>query len=145
METLKRVEDVAPLWGRSLRFVLLAEIRRRRTMSVAEMVAFLADTGYQVTGRPSKTISDALRWEIARGRVVRLRRGVYRYGRAPRTTARRVQLFAKRCDAWIVAVMRGEVPPPTPPTRQDRLQRPYPLYHDHSRPPWADLGWLWTA
>jgi hypothetical protein len=144
MTLTMRAEEAGPLWGRSLRFVLTGELQQRGTMTVAEMVVFLAERGYDLNGRPSKTISDSLRWEVARGRVIRVRRGVYRYGRPPRTTARRIQLFAQRCDAWIVAVMRSEVPPPTPPTHHDRVQG---LLHrlDPLRPPWQDLGWLWTS
>ena len=145
MDSPRRVEDAPPLWGRSLRFVLLAEVRRRGRMSVADMVTYLADNGYEIMGRPSKTISDALRWEVARGRVVRIRRGWYGYGRTPRTTARRVMLFAERCEAWIMAILAGEVPPPTPPTRHDRAQGHQCFGEDPARPPWSNLGWLWTT
>ncbi len=82
------------LRGRGLRFILVDQIRSRRTMTVAEMVGVLSDYGYRLPGRASKVISDALRWELARGRVVRVARGVYAYGRAPQTTARRIRLFA---------------------------------------------------
>ena len=92
--TTERVREMVSLRGRGLRFVLLAEIRRRQTMTVAEMVAFLASSGYHTKGRPSKVVSDALRWEVARGRVVRSRRGGYRYGRISLSTARRVMVFA---------------------------------------------------
>ena len=142
---MRRVDEAGPLRGRGLRFVLLAEIRRRRTMTVSAMVTFLAECGYEVNGRPSKEISDALRWEVARGRVVRIRRGVYGYGRTPRTTARRVQLFAQQCYAWISAVATGETPPPTPLTRPDRRTFFWSTGTDPTRPPWESLGWLWTA
>jgi hypothetical protein len=133
------------LSGRGLRFVLLAEIRARGSMNVGEMVEFLCEQGYEVEGRPSKVVSDALRWEVARGRVVRVRRGVYRYGRVPSSTARRVVLFAERCGAWVGAVLRLEEPVPTPPTRADRVQWPWQGPECPDRPPWQHLGWLWTA
>lgn len=41
---------------------------------------------FDVAGRPSKTVSDALRTEVRRGRVRRLRRGHYGPGAMPRST-----------------------------------------------------------
>ncbi len=133
------------LRGRGLRFVLLEEIRRRGTMTVAEMVVVVGEHGYPVRGRTSKTISDALRWEVARGRVQRIARGVYRYGRVPATTARRVRLFSERCHAWVVAITRHETPPPTPPTPPERCYFPWFPPEDPARPPWDNLRWLWTT
>lgn len=134
---------VPPLSGRALRFVLVDQIRRNQTMTIAQLVARLADQGHTLHGRPSKVISDALRWEDARDRIVRVGRGEYRYGTPPAATARRIRIFAERCDAWIVAVMRGQQPPPTPPNR--RAHPTCGRAHDAARPPWTDLGWLWTA
>lgn len=133
------------LRGRGLRFVLVDQIRRRRTCTVAELVKYIANAGYELPGRPSKIISDALRWEVARGRVVRTARGRYSYGHVPSTTARRIRVFAERCLAWIVAVTRSEIPPPTPPTRQDRRIYPWLAPENPDRPPWHDYGWLWTT
>lgn len=133
---------VPELRGRGLRFVLVDELMRRREATVAELVAALADQGHVLAGRASKVISDALRWEVRRGRVTRRRRGCYRYERAPRTTARRIRLFAARCRTWLVAVMRGQEPPPTPPD-----PRAYPLWvmARPEDPPWRYLGWLWVT
>lgn len=75
-----------PLWGRERRCMLTELLWERGPMTVAEMAAALADEGWQVGGRPSKTISDALRWEVAHGRVVRMRRGLYGPGRMPKQT-----------------------------------------------------------
>ena len=61
-----------PLRGRGLRFVLVDELMSRRSMTVAEMVTVMAGHGFNIEGRASKAISDALRWEVRRGRVVRL-------------------------------------------------------------------------
>lgn len=133
------------LWGRSLRFVLVEEIRQRHTMTVAAMVELLATHGYGIDGRPSKVISDALRWEVARGRVIRVRRGVYRYGRAPRTTERRIRLFASRCHAWLAATTHGTTPPPTPLTPPERLECRWHSPGHPSHPPWQNMGWLWSA
>jgi hypothetical protein len=115
-------------------------------MTVAQMVTVVTGYGFELTGRASKVISDALRWEIARGRVTRLGRGVYHYQQAPRTTARRITVFAARARAWIVAVMRGHSPPSTPPDpRVDPATQPLAPRHDPTDPPWNHLGWLWAT
>ena len=140
-----------PLRGRSLRFVLVDHIRRNQTMSVAQMVLALGHEGYTIPGRPSKVISDALRWEVARGRVRRVGRGLYAYGRVPKTTARRIRLLASKGRAWLMATQNLESPAPTPQTRHDRSPpycslSPCSLQHDDpARPPWQDLNWLWTT
>ncbi len=125
-----------------MRFVLVDELRQRPTMTVAEMVAVLADHGFDLAGRESKIISDALRWELARGRVIRLGRGVYRFHRAPATTVRRIGIFASMCRAWVVAVTRSQVPPPTPPNRRPG---PKSWCDDPTAAPWEHLGWLWAT
>jgi len=55
-------------------------------MTLAEVVARLEDLAVLVPGRASKTVSDALRWEVLHGRAVRLRRSVYQAGAMPRST-----------------------------------------------------------
>jgi hypothetical protein len=106
------------------------------------MTAALRHHGYQLGGRASKVISDALRWEVRRGRVQRLGRGLYRYHQAPATTARRIRLFARRCHHWVVAITRTGNPPPVPPNRRPRPKAYLP---QPGQPPWAHLGWLWTS
>jgi hypothetical protein len=135
--------DGYPLRGRGLRFVLVDELMRRRSeMTVAQLAACLEGEGHVVDGRLSKVISDALRWEVRRGRVVRISRGVYRYAGAPVSTARRIRLFARHCRAWVVAVGRGDVPPPTPRVRRSRST--WPHLEVPGLPPWAGLAWLWS-
>ena len=80
-----------PLRGRGLRFVMLHEIRRRRVMTVAELVDTLNAEGYELGGRASKMVSDALRWEVARGRVIRRARGSG------------LQVVAQRARTWLVS------------------------------------------
>ncbi len=143
--TAGEVESVAGrgrISGRALRFVLVGELMRRREVTVRELVAWLGDQGYEVPGRVSKVVSDGLRWEVRRGRVVRVGRGRYRFGRVPATTARRIRLFAECCEAWIVAVTRGEHPAPTP--RDVRAPSHLPQ-HDPTDPPWITTAWLWTT
>ena len=105
-------------------------------MSVAEMVVALANHGYNLAGRASKIISDALRWELARERVQRLRRGVYRHRSAPTSTARRIRIFAAACRTWLVATRRTQQPKRAPkqdegPLRLQPLAWPQP----HTRTP----------
>ncbi len=73
--------------GRCLRYRLtLMLLSAQRPMSVEELIEGLERAGLAPCGRPSKVVSDALRWEIRRGRVRRLRRGVYIRGDVPRST-----------------------------------------------------------
>lgn len=132
------------IWGRALRFLLVDHMMAaERPVSVAEMVDLIAGAGFTLGGRPSKVISDALRWEVRRGRVVRLRRGIYRYRSAPRSTARRIRIFAGWCHRWMDDVRRGRTPPPTPTDPRGRWARAgYELGADW--PPWATTGWLWA-
>ena len=133
--------ETEPLRGRGLRFVLMDELMRRGSMSVLDLATVVEGAGYRLSGRASKVISDALRWEVRRGRVSRLGRGLYRFKRALASTARRIRLFADRCHGWLVAMTRTGNPPPVPPNR-----RPGPQSHRArpGQPPWAHLGWLWT-
>jgi len=75
--------------GRPLRYLLTMALRDAgRPLTVSELVTHCENIGVVFEGRASKIVSDSLRWEIAWGRVRRLGRGVYRYGRIPRTTLR---------------------------------------------------------
>jgi hypothetical protein len=78
--------------GRQVRRVIVTWlIEADRALTVADLVQRLADARLRTTGRPGKVVSDGLRWEITRGRVVRLRRGTYAVGRIPRSTAFRIR------------------------------------------------------
>lgn len=79
-----------------LRYLLTSYLHDRGPLSVAELARLLDVDGFVVWGRPSKVVSDALRWEVRRGRVVRLGRGRYAPGRMPRGTAYRIR---KRVEA----------------------------------------------
>ncbi len=109
-------------------------------MTVAEMVDVLVVRhGFDLGGRASKIISDALRWETRRGRVVRLGRGRYRFARAARSTTRRIKVLAARSRDWVVAIMRR--PAPADPSLGGQIVPP-DTPPGVSKPPWADLGWL---
>jgi hypothetical protein len=78
--------DRKVLHGIELRYVLTTNLAVHGAATVAEMVDLLDYQGFVVAGRASKTVSDALRWEMRRGRVRRLRRGKYGPGDMPRST-----------------------------------------------------------
>lgn len=85
-----RIEPVDGVLGsRALRYlvtVLLQDVGQ--PLTVPELVDAIRATGWQIPGRPSKTVSDALRWEIRKGRVRRHGRGLYGPGRMPPSTLR---------------------------------------------------------
>lgn len=97
-----------PVFGRNLRgrplrrllTTLLADAAR--SMTLDELSSACAIRGvWWGDDRPSKVISDALRWEIEWGRVRRVGRGKYEFGGAPPTTLRRIREQA----AVIVALL----------------------------------------
>ena len=89
------------LTGRRLRCaaaVLLHEAQR--TMTLDELADHLGAWNCGTVGDVRKAISDALRWELHRGRAVRVRRGQYRScGLAPSTLR------------WMRAQVAGEITP----------------------------------
>ena len=64
------------LHGIELRYVLAMHLAHNGPATIAEMVDALTQHGFGIGGRASKSLSDALRWEIGRGRVRRMGRGV---------------------------------------------------------------------
>lgn len=99
------MNDVTPPDGRALRgielrYVLVRLLQLSGPATIPELVAGLRQWGFTVAGRPSKTVSDALRWERLRDRVRRIDRGVYRVGSMPRSTEYRI--------IWRVVAMREE-------------------------------------
>jgi hypothetical protein len=78
------------LTGIELRYVLTRALALSGPMTVAELVKELDRQGFTVKGRPTKAVSDALRWERQRGRVRRLAHGLYGPGAIPRSTEYRI-------------------------------------------------------
>lgn len=90
------------LRGTDLRYVLTRMLELTGPATITELVAELAEWGFAVNGRPSKTVSDALRWEMGYGRVWRIGRGRYRAGEMPRGTDYRIR---KRVAALLEEVL----------------------------------------
>lgn len=92
--------------GRDLRYLLTNYLIERGPLTTARLVELVAADGFEVDGRASKAIADALRWEVARGRVERVGRGCYRFGGTSRSTAWRIRAR--------VATLRREATPRIP-------------------------------
>ena len=77
----------APLRGRLLRYAVVVVLAEEgRTMSLQQIADALDRRGLAVVGAPRKAISDALRAELTRHRVIRVARGHYRGRPLPRST-----------------------------------------------------------
>ncbi len=84
------------IYGRPLRAVLLLALHEAGyAMQVSELADFVLDHGLELNGRTGKAISDALRWEIRRGRVHRLGHNLYTVGFVPRSTRQRLFKLAE--------------------------------------------------
>jgi hypothetical protein len=79
------------LRGIDLRYVLTSHLLLHGPMTVAALIDDLEGYGFGFAGRASKAVSDALRWEIRRDRVRRLRRGHYGPGAMPRSTEQHIR------------------------------------------------------
>ena len=80
-----------PIGGRDLRYLLTSKLFEHGPLSLHRLVELVAADGFDLDGRRSKVVSDSLRWEVARGRAVRLGRGRYGPGVVPPTTAWRIR------------------------------------------------------
>lgn len=98
------------LRGTELRYALVRLIEMIGPATVPELVAGLRHWGFAVEGRPSKTVSDALRWERRRGRVIRRDRGLYSAGAMPRSTEHRIiwRVVALREKAGTLSLGAGQ-------------------------------------
>jgi len=72
-------------------------------MTVPELVREVTAAGFALEGRPSKTVSDALRSPVARGWVRRVGRGRYAPGCMAKSTVHRLR-------RWVDAAQRGVDP-----------------------------------
>ena len=84
METPHRLKGI------DLRYALTMYLLQHGPTTVNELIEAMEWQGFSISGRASKEISDALRWERRRGRVRRLARGLYGPGFVPRATEYRI-------------------------------------------------------
>lgn len=101
------------LRGTELRYVLTHYLHHNGICSIGELAAELDSRGFVVRGRPSKAISDALRWEQDHGRVYRRGRGRYGPAWMPRGTEHRIhtRVMALRARAAALMQPRSRTPP----------------------------------
>ena len=78
------------LHGIELRYALTMYLLQHGPTTVSELVEAMEWQGFDIPGRASKQVSDALRWERRRGRIRRLARGLYGPGQIPRATEYRI-------------------------------------------------------
>lgn len=78
--------------GIELRYLLtLVLVESGHDLTISQLGSEVTRRGGSVRGRPSKTVSDALRSEVRRGRVQRVARGTYRSGTVSRQTKSRMK------------------------------------------------------
>ena len=80
-----------PIRGIELRYILTNYLSLHGECTIDELIRAVRRMGFGVSGRPSKAISDALRWEVRLGRVVRRGRAMYGPGYVPRGTEYRIE------------------------------------------------------
>jgi hypothetical protein len=105
MEPLMRVK------GLDLRYLLSWLLADSGSATVPELLDRLAMYGFGVDGRPSKTVSDALRWELRHGRVLQHGRGLYGPGPTPRATEYRIhqRIIRLRVQAGTLSGERAKI------------------------------------
>lgn len=89
------------LSGTNLRYALTLYLQLHGPATISTLLAGIEHWGFRVNGRPSKVVSDALRWEVERDRVRRLARSRYGPGQMPRGTEHRIhqRVLALRAEA----------------------------------------------
>lgn len=106
-----KAEALMRVKGLDLRYLLSWLLADSGSATVPELVDRLAMYGFDVDGRPSKTVSDALRWEVRHGRVRQHGRGLYGPGPTPRATEYRIhqRIIRLRVQAGTLASERAVI------------------------------------
>ncbi|BBZ26719.1 hypothetical protein MMAD_10140 [Mycolicibacterium madagascariense] len=84
------MDESRTLRGTELRYALTNYLLQNGRCSITTLIEGLTEQGFVIVGDPPKSVSDALRWEMARGRVCRVGRGTYRPFEVPRSTEYRI-------------------------------------------------------
>jgi hypothetical protein len=95
--------------GTELRYLLTMHLFVHGPATVSDLVEALTSQGCEI-GYGTKVVSDALRWEVRRGRVYRRGRGRYGPGWMPRSTEYRIhkRVLALRNDAAELSLRGGQ-------------------------------------
>ena len=95
------MDDPRVLRGTELRYALTLQLAQHGSATISELIAALTRHGFVIVGKPPKSVSDALRWEMGHYRVFRLGRGRYGPGEMPRSTEYRInrRVVALRAEA----------------------------------------------
>jgi hypothetical protein len=101
------MSELLEVSGIELRYLLTTYLFDHGPATVGELVEALTYHGFRIGGRPSKSVSDALRWEMAHGRVFRLRRGRYGPASMPRATVYRMNQRVLALHARVAELSRG--------------------------------------
>lgn len=105
------MDDRYVLRGTDLRYVLTRLLRLNGQSTVTELVAALDAWNFTVPGRPTKTVSDALRWEMQHERVWRRGWGRYSAAGMPRGTEHRIITRVKALRAEAESLRGGHSAP----------------------------------
>lgn len=97
------------LRGTDLRYALTRLLELTGPATIKELIGGLAEWEFTVQGRPSKTVSDALRWEMGYGRVWRIGRGRYRAGEMPRGTEYRIRNRVAALREEVLSLRGGHI------------------------------------
>jgi hypothetical protein len=100
------VSQLLTVSGTDLRYLLTAYLFDHGPATVEELVDALAYHGFRPIGRSSKAVSDALRWETARARAIRISRGNYRPGTMSRATRHRIIARVRTLHDEVAALSR---------------------------------------
>ncbi|OBA85707.1 hypothetical protein A5662_03925 [Mycobacteriaceae bacterium 1482268.1] len=89
------------LRGTELRYALTMTLIQDGKSTIPELIEKLEDLSFEIPGYAPKAVSDALRWEMRKDRVRRVRRGFYCRGQMPTSTESyiRRRFFAMRDEA----------------------------------------------
>ena len=84
------MDESRTLRGTELRYALTNYLLQNGRCTITTLIGALVEQGFVIVGDPPKSVSDALRWEMGRGRVCRVGRGTYAPFEVPRSTQYRI-------------------------------------------------------
>lgn len=85
-------------------------------MTIPDLIAALTGHGFVIGPKANKIVPDTLRWQVAKGRVRKTRRGVYEVGTMPRSTRTWIKGRAQRHRA-VSSLLPASSTTPSPPSK----------------------------